>query len=253
MGNPTGQDTGNSWTICFWWSQGFYLLPPPPNPSPAGAGAQHSHVPSCCHRQGLARKRFCTKITLLICYFALKKNKLKRDCCNLQTHMKELHGIQAQLTGRCKPKDLVPICASARRFSFPLPRSSSSSHDPPGTHKGQLLQVKAPAVVRWLKKLAHPLAGFTGKASPCWSLGLQNTLMVPLLLGWGSCTSLESSGSTSGDRQDRDTGTFLPLVTSHRCTASPCSSVPMEEPWLPLWPGRAPAWLAQQPNRFAFM
>lgn len=73
--------------------------------------------------------------------------------------MKELHGIQAQLTGRCKPKDLVPVRASARRFSLPLPRSSSSSHGPPGTCTGQLLQVKAPAEVRWLKKLAHPLQG----------------------------------------------------------------------------------------------
>lgn len=46
----------------------------------------------------------------------------------------------------------------------------------PGTFQVLLLQVTAPAVVRWLKNLACPLAGLSGR------VGLQNTLVVHLSL-----------------------------------------------------------------------
>lgn len=150
--------------------------------------------------------------------------------------MKELCGSQAQLTGRCKPKDLVPAggrCASARSFSFPLICSSSSSHPP------RHLQSSAATGNRTCCGEMAQTTGmsFDRESQSLLEVGIAEHTHGPSIPGPNSCTSLERSGSTgaSGDRQDRDMGTLLPLVTSHTSTPSPCSSIPMEQPWLHPW------------------
>lgn len=142
--------------------------------------------------------------------------------------MKELCGIQAQLSGRCNPKDLVPAggrCASPRRFSFPRHLQSSAATGN-STCCGEMAQKNGMSFV-------------TGKGNPCWRLGLQSTLWCP----WSQAAAPAWTGlaaqEPSGDRQDRDTGTLLPLVTSHTSTASPHSSIPMAAP-MAGWP--QPGW-----------
>lgn len=74
----------------------------------------------------------------------------------------------------------------------------------PGTFEVQLLQVKGPAVVRWLRKLECPLAGLAGKTNPCWRLGLQEHTRG----SWAEAAAPAWRGLAPGE--DRDTATLLP-------------------------------------------
>lgn len=138
--------------------------------------------------------------------------------------------------------DAIPRTLSLLGADVPLQGGFPS----PGTSKVQLLQVTAPAAVRWLKKMECPLS--QGKATPAGGWDCRAHSGVP---GARQLHSLDRSGCTRAKWGQTGQG--------HRDTPAPCHLTHIHSLSTQLhshgcthgW--MTPAWLAQQPKCFAFI